>query len=163
MQTVVLVSFKMVGTHLSFRSPQTHVTRHVLTPKDFPSTGRFRILLLTSTDLLSPTGVSASAITTIASTLLGGQFPSSVLELVAVHPKLSGRFDWKDVPSGLKQHAEMRFYDGSALQDAYETYGVSVDQGAIAVVRPDGYVGTLAALGDVERVTMYLKKCLRSL
>ena len=80
-----------------------------------------------------------------------------------MHPKLSGRFDWKDVPSGLKQHAEMRFHDGSVLEDAYKTLGVPVDQGAIAVVRPDGYVGTLAALADVERVERYLRKCLRSM
>ena len=57
----------------------------------------------------------------------------------------------------------MRFHDGQVLQDAYETYDMSVGQGALAVVRPDGYVGTSTALGDVEQVEMYLKKCLCSL
>lgn len=56
----------------------------------------------------------------------------------------------------------MRFYDGSALQDVYATFGVPVDKGVIAVVRPDGYIGVLAALDDVQRIENYLRGCLRT-
>ncbi|OAX82071.1 hypothetical protein ACJ72_03584 [Emergomyces africanus] len=129
---------------------------------DFPSTARFRIFLMTSNDLLSPTGRSATAIRSIASTLLIGTFPAYTLELVAIHPELKPDFLWDEVPTELKEHAEMRFYDGSALQDVYATYGVPVDQGVIVVVRPDGYVGVLAALDDVQRIEKYLRGCLRT-
>ncbi|KAL2360233.1 hypothetical protein RJZ56_006901 [Blastomyces dermatitidis] len=130
---------------------------------DFPSTARFRILLLTSNDLLSPTGVSTTAIKSIACTLLTDRFPPSILELVAIHPELKPDFLWDEVPVELKRHAEMRFYDGSELQDVYATYGVPVDRGVIAVVRPDGYIGVLAALDDVQRIEKYLGACLRTI
>lgn len=68
---------------------------------------------------------------------------------------------WTDVPEVLKAEAEMRFYNGTELQHAYATYGVDTEEGAVAVVRPDGYVGTLAALADVERVEAYLGGCLQ--
>ncbi|KKZ59031.1 hypothetical protein EMCG_00896 [[Emmonsia] crescens] len=129
---------------------------------DFPSTARFRVLLLTSNDLLSPTGISTAAIKSITSTLLTNRFPPSILELVAIHPELKPDFLWDEVPTDLKKHAEMRFYDGSALQDVYATFGVPVDKGVIAVVRPDGYVGVLAALDDVQRIEKYLRGCLRT-
>jgi hypothetical protein len=57
----------------------------------------------------------------------------------------------------------MRFYDGSALDDAYSIYGVNPAQGALVVVRPDGYVGVVACLGDVERAGGYLKQCIRTI
>ncbi|KAG5291801.1 FAD binding domain-containing protein [Histoplasma ohiense] len=129
---------------------------------DFPSTARFRILILTSNDLLSPTGVSAAALKSIGSTLLTNKFPPSILELVAIHPELKSDFLWDEVPSELKKHAEMRFYNGSALQDVYATFGVPADKGVIAVVRPDGYIGVLAALDDVQRIELYLGSCLRT-
>jgi len=55
----------------------------------------------------------------------------------------------------------MRFYNGTVLQDAYKTYGVDPEKGALAVVRPDGYVGVIAGLGDTERIGEYLRGCLR--
>ena len=55
----------------------------------------------------------------------------------------------------------MRFYNGTELQDVYKTYGVHPERGAIAVVRPDGYIGTIAELKDTARVKTYLRGCLR--
>lgn len=55
----------------------------------------------------------------------------------------------------------MRFYNGIAIDDAYTTYGVDADKGAIVAVRPDGYVGSIAALGDVNRIKEYLGQCVR--
>ena len=55
----------------------------------------------------------------------------------------------------------MRFYSGCALDDVYAAYGVAEDEGAIAVVRPDGYVGVVAALDDVKAVEGYLGGVLR--
>lgn len=57
----------------------------------------------------------------------------------------------------------MRLFDGSGSglaegEDAYTLFGVAPDRGAMAVVRPDGYVGLMAELGDVARVECYLAR-----
>jgi len=57
----------------------------------------------------------------------------------------------------------MRFYNRIELQDAYKVYGADPTKGAVAVVRPDGYIGTIAELKDTERARTYLQSCLREL
>jgi phenol 2-monooxygenase len=81
--------------------------------------------------------------------------------LVVLHALESNTFDWKDIPEVVKTHSEMRFYNGTELEDAYKIYGVDMKKGAIAVVRPDGYIGTIAELGNTERIGEFLKGCLR--
>ena len=128
---------------------------------DFPSTGRFRILCLTSSDLLEPEGISAKTLTTIGSSIIP-RFPESLIEQVVVHPRVSRDFVWQDLPRELKNHSEMRFYSGYEMDDVYKIYGVNPAEGALAVVRPDGYVGVTAELGDVNRIEKYLERCLRT-
>lgn len=55
---------------------------------DFASTGWFRILCLTSSDLLEPDGVSAQTVIRLGKLIL--QFPVSILEQVILHPRLCG-------------------------------------------------------------------------
>lgn len=55
----------------------------------------------------------------------------------------------------------MRFYSGYDLEDVYRVYGVNAAQGAVAVVRPDGYVGVVGELRDVKKVEGYLEGCLK--
>jgi phenol 2-monooxygenase len=55
----------------------------------------------------------------------------------------------------------MRFH-GMADEEVYRIYGVAEDDGAVVVVRPDGYVGTVVALSNVELVKEYLAGCLVS-
>ena len=50
----------------------------------------------------------------------------------------------------------MRFH-GIGEDDAYSIYGVPEHQGAIVVVRPDGYVGVVTHLWEVEQVFEHLK------
>ncbi|KAL4778622.1 FAD binding domain-containing protein [Aspergillus varians] len=128
----------------------------------FPSTGRFRILVLTSTDLLDPLGVSSSTLNTIGGTLLPA-FPPSLIEQVVLYPGLRGRrpFRWEDLPRTVKVYSEMRLFDGSKEEDAYARFGVAPDRGAMAVVRPDGYVGVVVDLGDVDRVESYLARVVK--
>ncbi|RJE26342.1 Phenol 2-monooxygenase [Aspergillus sclerotialis] len=128
---------------------------------DFPSTGRFRILCLTSSDLLEPEGTSAKTLTAIGSSIIP-RFPESLIEQVVVHPRVPRDFVWQDLPQELKHHSEMRFYSGYEMEDVYKIYGVDPAEGALAVVRPDGYVGVTAELGDVNRVERYLERCLRT-
>lgn len=129
---------------------------------DFSSTGRFRVLCLTSSDLLDTEGTSTKTLNTLGSSVYP-KFPSSVVEQVAIHPRLERDFIWQDVPSALKKYSEMSFYQGYVFDDVYQTYGVDPDKGALAVVRPDGYIGIIAELADVDRIVTYLERCLRCL
>ncbi|KAJ5836549.1 hypothetical protein N7447_002575 [Penicillium robsamsonii] len=99
-----------------------------------------------SGDLLDRNSVSVQALEAV--TLLEAQFPKSTIEQIILHPQLHRSFEWNDVPTCVKQQTEMRFYDGSALGDAYTTYGVDSAQGTLVVVRPDGYVGVFACLSE---------------
>lgn len=80
-----------------------------------------------------------------------------MLEQVVVHPRLERDFTWNDIPSQVKQYSEMSFYSGYELDDVYGIYGVNPAEGVLAVVRPDGYVGLVAELADVERVESFLE------
>lgn len=127
---------------------------------DTPSTARFRILCLASQDLLDRDSVSAKALERTA--MLVTKFPASTIEQIVLHPRLHRSFEWGDIPACVKQTSEMRFYDGSALGDAYSIYGVDPAHGALAVIRPDGYVGVVAQLDDVRQVEDYLQACIRT-
>lgn len=94
-------------------------------------------------------------------TLFTAQFPATLIEQIVLHPRLHRSFEWDDIPACVKQQAEMRFYDGSALEDAYGIYGVDPAQGALAVIRPDGYVGVVAHL-DAQMAYEYLRRCIRT-
>ncbi|KAJ5180122.1 hypothetical protein N7492_003332 [Penicillium capsulatum] len=126
---------------------------------DFASTGRFRILCLTSSDLLDHEGVSAQALVKLGKVI--SRFPVSVLEQVTLHPRLSRDFMWCDIPHEVKRNSEMSFYSGYEIDDVYNTYGVDPARGALAVVRPDGYIGVVAALDDVDRLRHYLETLIR--
>ncbi|KAJ5100605.1 hypothetical protein N7456_006657 [Penicillium angulare] len=127
---------------------------------DFSSTGRFRILCLTSSDLLDHNGTSAQALVALGAII--PQFPLSVVEQVVIHPRLPREFMWNDIPGEVKEHSEMSFYSGYELDDVYDIYGVNPDRGAVAIVRPDGYIGIISELGDVSRVEQYLKSIIRT-
>ncbi|PYI02790.1 FAD binding domain protein [Aspergillus sclerotiicarbonarius CBS 121057] len=127
---------------------------------DLASTGRFRVLTLTSDDLLNAQGVSAQALHNVAAFL--GSFPAGIIEQIVVHPQLPSDFEWDSIPACVKEQAEMRFYNGHDLEDAYMIYGVDPSQGAVVVVRPDGYVGMVAQLGNMDQVKEYLGRCIRT-
>ena len=79
-----------------------------------------------------------------------------------IHP-LQQRFERTDIPRSVKRLAEMRTYSVARKEDAYEIYGVSKGKGAVIVVRPDGYVGTIGHLGPYETVDDYFKRNLREI
>lgn len=122
-----------------------------------PSTGRYRILVLTSNDLLDKSGASQVALLSCLDIIQ--KFPAGAIDLLILHP-LRDRFEWSNIPLGVKTCAEMRTYGLAKKEDAYEIFGVSKDEGLIAVIRPDGYVGMLAPLSDPQLVEAYFSGCL---
>jgi phenol 2-monooxygenase len=132
----------------------------IIPHSDFPSTGRYRVLVLTSDDLLNKDGSSARALEVICSKA-PLYFPHSLVEVVVIHPFTEQRFEWTDIPLCIKENAEMQFH-GVGVDDVYGIYGVDVKQGAIAVVRPDGYIGLIATMNDAKIAIGYLQGCLFS-
>ncbi|RGP62561.1 hypothetical protein FSPOR_9140 [Fusarium sporotrichioides] len=120
---------------------------------EMPPTGRYYLLVFASNDLLDRSGASQSALQSSIDII--SKFPQETINLVVIHP-LTTRFEWTDIPAGVKKLAEMRVYGLARRDDAYETLGVSKDDGVIAVVRPDGYVGMLAPLSRVGSVEKHL-------
>ncbi|MCJ1399866.1 hypothetical protein MMC11_003069 [Xylographa trunciseda] len=143
---------------------------------DFSSNGRFKILVLASTDLKQRDGRSAKALQAVGRMIK--QFPPGIIELVVLHALEDTRsMSWKDLPPEIKQYAEMRFHSawpGEAptgktqtrqqmyqAENGYGIYGVSRDQGAACVVRPDGYVAMTTSLDSIEVIERYLHRWLR--
>ncbi|KAK7216371.1 hypothetical protein V2G26_004374 [Clonostachys chloroleuca] len=125
---------------------------------DFISTGRFRVLAFTSLDLAQKEGRSAKSLTQVGQSILPS-FPAGTVELVVLHPFPERSFEWVDIPGTVKKLAEMRFH-GPIDDSLYPTYGVDPNEGALVVVRPDGYVGVISSLVDVAQVDSYLSKSL---
>ncbi|KAI2669723.1 hypothetical protein CBS147355_9717 [Penicillium roqueforti] len=126
---------------------------------DTLSTGRFRILSLLSTDLLDRKGTSVKALDEISR--LVARFPPTLVGQIILHPHINEAFEWEDIPDCVKEQAEMSYYDGSNPEDAYKIYGVDPAQGALVVIRPDGYVGIVAGLDGAAKVEEYLRRCIR--
>lgn len=144
---------------------------------DFASTGRFRLLVLTSTDLLRADGRSARALEALARAI--DRHPEGLIHLVVLHCLALNTRDvsWEELPVVIKKYAEMSFHsawDGEApvgkqnvnrgayrAEDTYRTFGVSRDQGAVCVVRPDGYVGVVTSLDQADVASQYLETWLR--
>ena len=112
--------------------------------------------MLASDDLLDRSGRSATALAKICDTI--PCFADSMIELVVLHP-LKARFEWAQVPAGVKKLAEMRFH-GCTEDNAYITYGVPQSLGALVIVRPDGVVGMVDHLEAYEEVISYFSRCL---
>lgn len=133
------------------------IMRKLTRTTELPSVGRYRIMVLTSNDLLDKSGLSQPSL--LSCTQIIQKFPAGTIDLAVIHP-ISRRFEWTDIPAGVKEIAEMRTYGLSRNEDVYDVYGVSKDKGVVAVVRPDGYVGTLTSLSGTAEVESYLRSCL---
>ncbi|KAI9373249.1 thioredoxin-like protein [Aspergillus egyptiacus] len=123
---------------------------------DLASTRRFRIVSLVSHDLLNAESISATAMK--ATSAIVHQFPPSLLEQIVIYPRWPGEVTWKNIPGCVKEQAEMSFYNGYDLEDAYQIYGADPAQGALVVIRPDGYVGLVAQLSESSRVEGHLSR-----
>lgn len=161
---MLLVCFLLFSKHLHHSVYRAFTNGYIWT--DFLSTGRYRILVFSSSDIHSLEGRTAKALAQIGDTILP-QLPKSLVELTVVHPIKEQRFEWTDVPPQIRRHAEMRFHgvgvdEKHGGEDVYAVYGVDEECGVAVVVRPDGYVGAVAALDDTKVLEDYLKRCLRT-
>lgn len=135
---------------------------------DFLSTGRYRILVFASNDLVdrqkettvkAEPSISAQALETICREIIPA-YPKDTIELVALHPFYKRDFEWEQMPSCLKEFAEMTFHGPTGPEPLYEIYGVLPSKGAVVAVRPDGYVGAVKPLAEAASLGAYFDNCL---
>ncbi|KAF7857079.1 uncharacterized protein EAF02_011312 [Botrytis sinoallii] len=67
-------------------------------------------------------------------------------------------FEWTDIQTCVKESAEMKFH-GPVGQKLYNTYGVTLDAGLVAV-RPNGYIRLLISLANFSQADNYSSACL---
>ncbi|KAN0088187.1 FAD binding domain containing protein [Tylopilus felleus] len=90
---------------------------------------------------------------------------TSRFDIVTINKGRKEEFDFLKVPSLLRSHWSKVLIDdkdvtGSVGGRGYSYYGVA-DEGAIVVVRPDGYVGTIAPLNGVTEIDDYFAQFMK--
>ena len=124
---------------------------------ELSSIGRYRILAFTARDLTCAGSLSAGCLVRLCNDVTP-QYPAGVVELLILYPSRPDRFEWVDLPGCVKRDAEMRTF--GATEEVYSKYGVNSEKGAVVVVRPDGYVGIICAIEDIEGLMRYMDDCL---
>lgn len=121
---------------------------------DFSSNGRYRILLLAANDF--PRNRSRAAVEAVCGIV--DNFVEGLVEAVVLQPWTDESFQWADTPPVLKQQAEMRLH--IADDKVYQTFCVSRERGAAALIRPDGIVAITTELEDTASIQQMLQMVL---
>ncbi|CAZ82045.1 unnamed protein product [Tuber melanosporum] len=126
--------------------------------EDLPSTARYRILTLLPTSFKHFPHKYAELLTILTSRI-PLTFPPSIVEVPIFFPGERGSLEWTDFPPSVREKSEWLVF-GDEFGEVYAAWGVDEEVGALAVVRPDGYVGAVAALSEVVVVENWLGKVL---
>ncbi|TBU43844.1 thioredoxin-like protein [Dichomitus squalens] len=83
-----------------------------------------------------------------------------VFDMLCICATKKDDMDFTDVPKFFRSHWSKVLLDdtdmyGRSGGGAYEAYGISREEGAIVVVRPDGYVGVVAPFDHVDDINQY--------
>jgi len=83
----------------------------------------------------------------------------TLFEIISIGTSSKENVDYTDLPSELRPHWSNVYIDDLDVHSrtggkAYSSYGIS-PEGAVVVVRPDGYVGLVTSLDDVLEVESY--------
>ncbi|KAF8555667.1 hypothetical protein OG21DRAFT_1410564 [Imleria badia] len=89
----------------------------------------------------------------------------SRFDIITISKGKKEEFDFLKVPSVLRSHWSKVLIDdtdvtGSVGGRGYSYYGIA-DEGAIVVVRPDGYVGTIAPLDGAAEIDEYFARFMK--
>ncbi|KAG8221072.1 putative phenol hydroxylase [Butyriboletus roseoflavus] len=86
-------------------------------------------------------------------------------DIITISKGKKEKFDFLKIPSLLRSHWSKALIDDTDVTNhvggqGYSYYGVA-DEGAIVVVRPDGYVGTIAPLDGVSDINNYFAQFMK--
>lgn len=123
--------------------------------------GRFTILMFGDQDFGRGDAISTKAAAEVCNVIksTNSKFAARLLRSIILFPRSPLAFEWKDLPNCVKEEAEMSLF--CATQETYDLYGIDEKRGVLVVVRPDGVVGMVSDLDDVESVVGYLRKLIR--
>jgi len=138
--------------------------------QDFvPSDSRFKILVFTGnssdpTQLQKVQGMSQDLENVLSK--LSTYRISLFFDLIAISSATKAAVRYNDLPKFLWSHWSKVLIDDKDVKgvqggDGYKNYGVSPD-GAIIVVRPDGYVGMVAPLDQVTEIEKYFSEFMQA-
>ncbi|RPA99875.1 hypothetical protein L873DRAFT_1682487 [Choiromyces venosus 120613-1] len=122
--------------------------------EDLPSTARYRILALLPTSFKNSPEKYADILTNLTSTI-PSTFPPSMIEVLIFFPGERESLEWTDFPPCVREESEWLVF-GDKFREVYAAWGVDEGVGALAAVRPDGYVGVVAGLSEVSVVENWL-------
>lgn len=123
--------------------------------------GRFSVLMLGSDDFGQANGKSTSVAANICNRIISSEnsiFPPGLIRPIIIFPHLSPAFEWTDLPGYVKEEAEMNLFQGT--EAVYSLYGVQQSRGGLVVIRPDGVVGMVADMEDIQSIIEYLGRIL---
>ncbi|EIN03849.1 hypothetical protein PUNSTDRAFT_77498 [Punctularia strigosozonata HHB-11173 SS5] len=132
-----------------------------------PADVRFKILVFTGHDL-GPARTLAERLEPALSELTPrDKSVQDVFDILSIVQGKKEEVEYTQVPPMLRSHWSKVLLDDTDLTgkiggNGYETYGIT-SSGAIVVVRPDGYVGFVSALDEVERLSLYFKGFMKAL
>ena len=124
------------------------------------SNGKFHVIALipASTAPASGSGAWWSDLEALLASLQVGIL-RSIVEAIIIHPwpPYGHDIEWTHFPPVVRDIAEHNVYGEAESDGVYGTWGIERATGALAVVRPDGYVGSQFGWGEDEALMQYLR------
>ncbi|KAF7794992.1 hypothetical protein EIP86_006136 [Pleurotus ostreatoroseus] len=93
--------------------------------------------------------------------------PTKVFDVLAISSATKEQLNFTDLPPVLRPRWSNVLLDDTDMYGrvgghGYETYGLDPTSGAIVIVRPDGYIGMITALDEVDTIDQYFGSFMRS-
>jgi len=131
-----------------------------------PSDARFKLILFigdtSDSSQLGTINKFASELDGVLGKLAPSGQISTMFDILVIcsDTKTSIRLGYQKLPPLLRSHWSRVFIDDKDLKgasggDGYKNYGIDSQTGAIVVVRPDGYVGTVSPLDKIGDINTY--------
>ncbi|KAJ7068706.1 FAD binding domain-containing protein [Mycena amicta] len=120
-----------------------------------PSDTRFKLLLFTGDADVAALQVLAEGMKRIVS-----RYGVAAVDILSIVKSKRPNFNLLELPEVLRSHWSKVFCDekhmrGTEGGEAYNTFGIDPEVGAIVCVRPDGYVGMVAPLSEPSTIETY--------
>ncbi|KAH9479232.1 Phenol hydroxylase [Psilocybe cubensis] len=130
-----------------------------------PSDARFKLLVFTG-DSSNPVQLEeiraiSNKLEVALASLTGGRSVGDAYGIVPISSATKANVRYNDLPKFLWSHWSRVLIDdvdvkGTLGGNGYDSYGIDPTHGAIVVVRPDGYVGTICPLQEMDFLVTYL-------
>ncbi|KAJ7068688.1 FAD binding domain-containing protein [Mycena amicta] len=120
-----------------------------------PSDTRFKLLLFTGDADVAALQVLAEGMKRIVS-----KYGVAAVDVLSIVKSKRPNFNFLELPEILRSHWSKVFCDEKNLRgteggEAYDTFGIDPEVGAIVCVRPDGYVSMVAPLSEPSTIETY--------